>query len=85
MKIRIKLANGIEINKEFTAEQLERAEHTKLFRQANSKGIKTGWCDYDSYYFKGCENCRYNDKCKSQAIKKVDAIGNYLNYLKKLN
>lgn len=84
MKIRIKLANGLEFSGNLTAEQLERAEHTKQYRQANAKGVK-GYCDYGCHYFKGCENCRYNDKCKSQAIKKVDAISNYLNYLKNLN
>ena len=46
MKIRIKLANGIEINKEFTAEQIQKAEQSKQFKKAEKSGIKYQYCNH---------------------------------------
>ena len=81
MKIRIKLANGIEINKEFTAEQLQKAEHTRLFIKANKKGKSgTHFCFYNKYFFK-CERCKSVDRCKNNYNQKVENLSNYINYL----
>lgn len=83
MKIRIKLANGIEINKEFTAEQLQKAENSKFYRQANKKGKKV-WCYLGlggGYYNFGCDNCRHKNDCKEQKEKRVNVLNSYINYL----
>lgn len=83
MKIRIKLANGIEINKEFTAEQLRQAEQSKFYRQANRNGKRFYYGCNISYYDKtfNCDNCRYRNDCKVQKEKRVNILNSYINYL----
>lgn len=87
MKIRIKLANGIEINKEFTAEQLQKAEQSKFYRQANRNGKRfyygchLGLGGGSGYYNYNCDNCRYKSQCKDNREKRVNVLNSYINYL----
>lgn len=86
MKIRIKLANGIEINKEFTAEQLQKAEQSKQFKKAEKSGIKYQYCNH--YRAMARENnracaeyCRNISRCAEQYHKRADLLSSYINYL----
>ena len=86
MKIRIKLANGIEINKEFTAEQLQKAEQSKQFKKADKKGISYKNCMH--YRYRARENnracaeyCRNISRCAEQYHKRADLLSSYINYL----
>ena len=82
MKIRIKLANGLEFSGNLTAEQLQRAEHTRLFIKANKKrnfdcsGIM-GICN--------CGRCHKFTKCKAKKQAMISDLSNYINYLNNLN
>lgn len=82
MKISIKLANGIEITREFTAEQLQKAENSKQFKKAERNGIKYKYCD--PYRYGGCDNCRNQNKCKEQTEKRVDVLNSYVNFLQNM-
>lgn len=83
MKIKIKLANGLEFAGNLTAEQLQKAEASRQFKTADKKGFKCSWCD--AWRERGCEYCRHQERCKKQAEKKIDAMSVYINYLSSLN
>ena len=82
MKIRIKLENGFEFSGNLSAEQLERAEHTRLFIKANKK--KSFVCGGISGIY-DCEKCSKFTRCNEKKQEMFKDLSNYLNYLKKLN
>ena len=90
MKIRIKLANGLEFSGNLTAEQLQRAEASKQFKSANKNGIKYQCCNTHRAiareYKKSCAvYCRNINRCAEQYHKRVDILSNYVNLLNNLN
>lgn len=80
MKIKIRLENGLEIQKDLSVEQLQKAEQSKQFRQANKNGIKIKYCGFNYYGQKNCYG-RCVEKCKEQTGKRLDILSNYVNYL----
>lgn len=84
MKISIKLANGIEITREFTAEQLQKAENTKEFRQANKRGKVIKHCSYNHYGNQYCFG-KCQQICKEQTEKRIDSLTNYINVLQNIH
>ena len=79
MKIKIKLANGIEINKDLSAEQIQKAENNKAFKKIERNNKKT----FESY----CKSGNYVFRCFDEDKKRAERLNDlqfYVNYLQTL-
>lgn len=80
MKIRIRLANGYSLERDFSAESIKGIEKSKEFKKVDRKGLKQD-CNYG--YFDSCEYCfgAKKKKCEERRGKRLDLLKDYVLYL----